>query len=81
MSIKVVDFGGKLTPEQLLLRCMEHASRAKILCVVMLDEDDYILTGASDGSALKKLGLLDVFKDRLMETMDDNDEYAATTGS
>lgn len=72
MSIKVVDFGGKLTPDQLLLRCMEKSSTAKIVCVVMLDADDYILTGASDGSALKKLGMIDVFKDRLVRSMDDD---------
>ncbi len=72
MTIKVVDFGGKLTPEQLLLRCMEKASTTKIVCVVMLDGDDYILTGASDGSSLKMLGLLEVFKARLLEAMDDD---------
>ena len=72
MSIKVVDFGGKLTPDQLLLRCMEKSSTAKIVCVVMLGDDNYIMTGASDGSCLKKLGMIDVFRDRLIKSMDDD---------
>ncbi len=72
MTVKVVDFGGKLTPDQLLLRCMERSSTAKIVCVIMLTDDDYILTGASDGSALKKLGMIDYFKDKLLKSMDDD---------
>lgn len=73
MTIEVVDFGGKLTPEQLLLRCMEKASTTKILCVIMLGEDDYIMTGASEGSCLKKIGMIEMFKDRLVRSMDDDE--------
>lgn len=73
MTIKVVDFGGKLTPDQLLLRCMEKSSTAKIVCVVMLGEDDYVMTGASDGSCLKKIGMLEMFKDRLVRSMDEEE--------
>ena len=71
MSIKVGDFGGKMTPDQLLLKCMEKSSTAKIVCVVMLGADNHIMTGASDGSCLKKLGMLELFRDRLIKSMDE----------
>ena len=68
MSIKTVAFGGKHTPEQVLLNAIEHVHEygAQCVVVVLLDGDDYIQTSHSDGSATTKVGLLEWGKRRLM---------------
>ena len=71
MNISAPAFGGKRDPEQTLFDAMTHIREAKIAVVVYLDKDGFVNTGWSDGSMLKRLGMLDVAKHQMMIDTDE----------
>lgn len=72
-NIEVIAFNNKQNPEQVLIDSMEDAKDAKALVVVMLDKDDYILTGWSHGWSTQRIGLLEIAKHRMMIKMDESE--------
>lgn len=68
-NLKTAAFGGKRTPQQSLIGAMEddRFADAKIAVVVFLDADDGINTCWSDGSLLKRIGLLEFAKRRMID--------------
>ncbi len=77
MNISVAAFGGNRTPRQALLNVLDLADDAKIAVVVILDKDDGVNTAWSDGSLLKRIGMLEFAKMRMMELACE-DEYSRT---
>ena len=59
-NIRTGAFGNKHTPKQLLLDALNHADDMQVCVVVHLDKDDYVLTSWSDGSSLKRMGMMQV---------------------
>lgn len=68
MSVETFAFGGKHTPEQVLVDVLNDGNEKKCLVVVYLDGDDYIQTAWSDGSMLGRMGMLDVAKLRMFDS-------------
>ena len=66
-NIRTAAFGNKHTPKQLLLDALNHADDMKICVVVQLDKDDYVLTSWSDGSSLKRMGMMQIAALRMMD--------------
>ncbi len=66
-SVTTIAFGNKHTPHQTLIDAMSHIDGVQTVIVVMLDEDDYVVTSWSDGSMLKRLGMLDMAKLRMID--------------
>lgn len=68
-KVRTIAFGGKRTPEQALIGAMEDElfEGAKIAVVVFLDKDEGINTCWSDGSLLKRIGLLEFAKRRMID--------------
>lgn len=70
MSVETAPFGGKLGAHQLVTSLIDEIKESQIAIVVFLDKDDFVETYWSDGSSLKRLGMLDMAKRRIMETFD-----------
>ena len=66
-NLKTAQFGTKQTPQQTLIDALENGSKAKIAIVVYLDESYYIHTSWSDGSLLKRLGMLEIAKLKMLD--------------
>ena len=66
-NVETFPFGDRHTPKQTLLSCLSEVEDAKIAIVIYLDKDDYIETAWSDGSLLKRLGLLYMAADRMKD--------------
>jgi len=67
MNIKTAAFGDKRTPTQVLISAQQDAENYDCVVVVVLDKDGYVDSAWSDGSALKRMGMLDVAKVRMMK--------------
>jgi hypothetical protein len=67
MSISTAAFGGKHTPKQVLLDALNHADDFKCCVLVYVDQNDYVYTAWSDGSMLKRIGMMDVAQIRMLE--------------
>jgi len=70
-NLKTAQFGNKHAPEQTLIDALSVIEGTKIAVVVFLDKDDYVCTSWSDGSLLKRLGMMDIAKIRMMETAEE----------
>jgi len=68
MSVETAPFGGKLGSHQLVTSLIDEIKDSKIAIVVYLDQDEYVWTYWSDGSSLKRLGMLDMAKAYIRET-------------
>jgi len=67
-ELKTAAFGNRHTPRQLLIDALEKVEKAKMAVLIYVDENDYIISGWSDGSLLKRIGMLDVAKLRMIES-------------
>lgn len=70
-SVQAKDFGGKLNPKQILIESLNDADKMDVVIVVYMDKDDYILMSTSSGSGLKKIGMLDMAKDLVKQSLKD----------
>ena len=66
-SVTTIAFGNKHTPHQTLIDATAKIDGVQTVVVVMLDADDYVVTSWSDGSMLKRLGMLDIAKLRMID--------------
>ncbi len=75
-KVRVVAFGDNLTPRQAVITALEskYMEGAEIAVVVFLGEDDSINTCWSSGSLLKRLGLLDFAKRRMIDLSIEDDD-------
>lgn len=71
MSVSTIPFGNKHTPDQVLIDAMN--TKAKMVVVVILDEHDCIEVAWSDGSVLKRLGMLEIAKIHMVEAISEID--------
>lgn len=70
-NVHVVPFGDRLTPQQLIAEALADADDAEIVVISFLGKDGDIRTSWSTGSLLKRLGLLDFCKLRMMDIATD----------
>lgn len=68
MSVETAPFGGKLGAHQLVTSLIDELKDSQIAIVVYLDKEDCTHTYWSDGSSLKRLGMLDIAKAYIRET-------------
>jgi hypothetical protein len=66
-NVKTRDFGGKLSPSQVLIDVMQYTDEAKTLVVVFIDKDDCINTAWADGALSQRVGLCDIAKHRMID--------------
>lgn len=69
MSAKLVtrEFGGRHSPQQVLVDAMQYVDGAQCLVVAFIDKDGYICSSWSDSSVTTRLGVLDVAKHRMID--------------
>jgi len=65
-NLRTTTFGNKRSPEQTLIHALSDVDGVKIAVVVFLDKNDYIQTGWSDGSMLKRIGMMDIAKQQMI---------------
>jgi len=68
-GVHTAAFGGKRTPKHTIISALEDAEDAQLAIVVLLDKDGYVMSAWSDGSCLKRLGLLEIAKQRMVDTL------------
>jgi len=73
-KVSTAAFGGKHTPRQVLIDALNHTDRFKCCVVVCLDDEDYVHTSWSDGSSLKRMGMMEVAKLRMFNAADEQDD-------
>lgn len=66
-NLETAQFGDKHTPDQTLIDAMNNLGDAKMVVVVVLDDEDYVRTSWSDGSLLKRMGMMDMAKTRMFQ--------------
>ena len=70
-KVAIADFGGKLTAKQLLIGSIEEADDWTEAVIISIDKDDLIITNWTSGSALKKVGMLELASDAIKGSMKD----------
>ncbi len=73
-KIATAAFGGKHTPRQVLLDALEDADTFKCCVLVCVDDEDYVNAGWSDGSMLKRMGMMDVAKLRMLDAAQEDED-------
>jgi len=66
-NIRTAAFGNKHTPKQVLLDALNQSDDMKVCVVVHLDKDDYVITSWSDGSSLKRMGMMQAAALRMLD--------------
>lgn len=66
-KIHVARFGGERTPKQAVVDILDKLDDAELAVVVILDKDGGIYTSWSDGCTVKKMGMLEFAKIRIMD--------------
>lgn len=78
MSISTAPFGGKTSPKQTIIDALELSEDVDVeiaVVVVLTKENKIVSTGWSDGSLLKRLGMLEMAKHQMIQASDESYEY------
>lgn len=66
-NVEAVKFGNKVTPQQALLGTLNEATDMDCVVIVYVDREGYIRTSWSNSSMLKRLGMMQVASNRMIE--------------
>ena len=72
-KVEVINFGNKRTPKQTVIDALNKMDDEQIAIVVFLSKDDYVNTAWSDGSQLKRIGMLEFAKNAMMNASFEED--------
>lgn len=72
-NIRTAVFGGRHSPEQVLLDALNHAEHMQCCVVIYFDKDEFIQTSWSDGSMLQRMGMAQVAALRMLEVAQEED--------
>lgn len=76
LTVTTHSFGDRHTPQQVLIDALEQADDMQVVVIVYLDKEDFIHSGWSDGSSLKRIGMLETVKSSILESQDEPDDAA-----